>query len=67
MDFKEIITAVSSVGFPIVACFSCFWYIYKTGKDHKDEVKELATAINNNTIVMQKLVDHFGGGDNDIL
>ena len=29
MDSKEIFNAISSVGFPIVACCFCGWIVYK--------------------------------------
>lgn len=57
MDVNVIITLVSSVGFPIVACIGCGWYINKKDTQHKEEVDKFADALNNNTIVIQKLVD----------
>lgn len=57
MDANVIITLVSSVGFPIVACIGCGWYINKKDTQHKEEVDKFADALNNNTIVIQKLVD----------
>ena len=57
MDANMIITLVSSVGFPIVACVGCGWYINKKDNQHKEEVDKFADALNNNTIVIQKLVD----------
>lgn len=54
---QDILNAITTVGFPIVACSACFWYINKSGKEHKEEIDKLSEALNNNTIVMQKLVD----------
>ena len=51
---------VSTVGFPIVCCGACFWYINKNGEQHKQEVDKMSEAINNNTLVMQKLIDKLG-------
>lgn len=59
MDLNTIGQFVSTLGFPIAVCLICFWYINKREEQHKDEVTELAKAINNNTIVMQKLVDRL--------
>lgn len=61
MNVQDIVTAISTVGFPIVACGACFWYINKSGKEHKEEIDKLSTALNNNTLVMQKLADKLGG------
>jgi hypothetical protein len=61
MDYQALLTAISTVGFPIVCCGVCFWYIYKTGTQHKEEMGKMSEAINNNTLVMQKLIDKLGG------
>lgn len=64
MNIQDIMTAITTVGFPIVACAACFWYINKSGIEHKDEIDKLSTALNNNTVVMQRLVDKLGGDSN---
>lgn len=63
MDFATITQFISTLGFPIGVCLICFWYINKREEQHKEEVTKLSEAINNNTIVMQKLVDRLGGGE----
>lgn len=59
MSVQDIINIVSTVGFPIVCCAACFWYINKTGTEHKQEMDKMSEAINNNTIIMQKLLTHL--------
>lgn len=61
MDVNAVTTLITSVGFPIAVCLICFWYINKMQEQHKEETKQLADALNNNTLVMQKLVDKLGG------
>lgn len=61
MDINAITTLITSVGFPIVVCLICFWYIKNMTAEHKNEVSKLTEAIQNNTIVMQKVVDKIGG------
>lgn len=63
MDFSTVTQFVSTLGFPIAVCLICFWYINKREEQHKEEVSELSKAINNNTLVMQKLVDRLGDDD----
>ena len=60
MDANAIIQIISGVGFPIAACLICFWYVNKLTETHKEEVNKLADALNNNTLVMQKLCDKLG-------
>lgn len=70
MSANEVITVIQSVGFPILACVGMAWFVYfmynknneqisKMNEQHRVEFKELQTAIDNNTIVMTKLIDTF--------
>lgn len=67
-NIDTIVQIVSSVGFPIVCCGFCFWYVkYITDKNredisslneqHKEESNKMIEAINNNTLVMERLVE----------
>ena len=57
MNIQDILSIVTTVGFPIAVCLICFWYINKNEEAHKEEVDKLSAAINNNTLVMQQLMD----------
>ena len=59
-DLNGILTAISTVGFPIVMCGALFWKMDKQDKDHKEEQEKLTAAIQNNTVVMQQVVDKLG-------
>ncbi len=72
MDTASILQIVSTVGFPIVACGGMAWYVkYMTDKEreerikmneqHKQEMSEVTTALNNNTLALQKLCDKLDG------
>lgn len=50
MELQDILTAISTVGFPIVCCGALFWFMNKQQKENTE-------AINNNTLVMQRLCD----------
>ena len=61
---SAILQAISSVGFPIVMCIVMFWYIQKVEERHRQEIESLRnainetkSAINNNTIVMNRVLD----------
>lgn len=53
----DIVTIISSVGFPIAACIGMGWYVKYQGDQHKDETKALTDALNNNTLAITKLVE----------
>lgn len=57
MDWDLIISLIGSLGFPIVACVALFMSNKDATKQHKEEIDELRKSIDNNTIVIQKLVD----------
>ena len=57
MDVTVIADLITTIGFPIAVCLICFWYIAKKDALHREETQKLADALNNNTLVMQQLVD----------
>ena len=60
MDITTITQLISSMGFPIAVCLVAFWYINKLTTENKAEIDKMSEAINNNTLVMQKLIDKLG-------
>ena len=54
---ETIMQIISQLGFPIAVACVCFWYINKLQDQHKQEIDKLSEAVNNNTLVMQKLLD----------
>ena len=59
MDVQVITSIITNVGFPIAVCLICFWYINKMQEQHRAETDKLAEALNNNTLVMQKLINNL--------
>lgn len=41
MDGQFLLTAISSVGFPIVACMGLGYYTYKTTKDNREDINRM--------------------------
>lgn len=71
---NDILTAISTVGFPIVACLGLGWFVkYQTDqnnaevaemrKEHIDEIAKVTEALNNNTLAIQRLTDLITKGD----
>lgn len=56
-EMNTIITAISSVGFPIVVTLIMIYVVYIMNKNHKDETNELRQSIENNTIAITQLVE----------
>lgn len=67
---SDIVSVISAVGFPIVAAIGCAYFVkwqYQENlkqteqmrKEHKEEVEKMTTAINNNNLLLQKLIDRL--------
>lgn len=72
MDVSTITSIVQSIGFPIVCCGAMGWYVKyitdkhreseeKLNEQHKEEMKEVTAAIENNTVAITKLCEMMGG------
>lgn len=72
MDANVFIQLISTLGFPIVMCGAMAWYvkyitdanreqINEMNSQHKEEMSDVVSAINNNTLVIQKLCDKLEG------
>ena len=71
MDLLDaIVTFIKDVGFPIACVVAMFWMWDRERQEHKTEAEKWAEALktesekwsealNNNTAVMQKLVDRL--------
>ena len=68
MDVSQVAQLIGTLGFPIAACVYLFYSIQKERDqnaaqreadrlEHKQEMDKVTEALNNNTIVIQKLVD----------
>ena len=65
---NDIVQIISTLGFPIVACLLLGYFvktqtenyredIKELQREHKEEAQRMTEAINNNTLVIQKLCD----------
>lgn len=63
MDANSLQSLITTVGFPIVCCGALFWYMIRESKSHKEETDKLSEALNNNTLVMTKLIERLGEAD----
>lgn len=67
MEITNILSAISSVGFPIVACIALFWKNHKDDERHEEQSNKFNEAVNNNTVALVKLtekISYLGGGTN---
>lgn len=68
MDWQLILNAIGSIGFPIVGCCALAYFFAQTTNNyrndlkeqnnmHKEETAKLVDAVNNNSLVIQRLID----------
>lgn len=71
MDVSAVLSAISTVGFPIACCIAMGFFVKyitdknreevaKLNEDHKKEMADVTAALNNNTLALQSLTDHLG-------
>ena len=54
-NMDDILTAISTVGFPIVCCLILGYLLIQEQQAHKEESSRLVESINNNTLIMREL------------
>jgi len=57
---ENIVSIISSVGFPIAMCLLLFWYMQKESENHKAETQSLKDAINKLELAITTLVNKIG-------
>jgi hypothetical protein len=69
MDFNALITAIGSLGFPIVACILMGYMFIKFTDNYRADIKSMTEIVNNNTLALNKLIDKLddekGRNDHD--
>ena len=60
MEMDAIVSLFSNLAVPVACLIATFFLWNKEREDHKTEQKELSEAVNNNTLVIQKLLDKMG-------
>lgn len=53
---NEIAQTISTVGFPIAMCLVLLYEVEEMNKSHKEETNSLKDALNNNTVVLEKIL-----------
>lgn len=55
MDVNQVMQAIGTLGFPIVACCALFYYLNKEQEAHKSEMAAVTEALNRNTDALLEL------------
>lgn len=66
MDYNAVSQLIGTLGFPIVCTIAMFYMWNKEREQHREEAKEWTQALNNNTLVMEKISERLAvrGDDN---
>lgn len=54
---ENIVSIISSVGFPIAMCLLIFWYMQKETENHREETNGLKDAINELKLAITTLIN----------
>lgn len=63
MSPDVITNMIGTLGFPIMCCIALFWRMIKSDEAHKEEIDKLSESLNNNTLVMTKLLERLDKDD----
>ena len=55
----DIVDLISNLGFPFTCVIGLGYYVRELTNQHREEVKELSKAIDNNTLIITKMYEHF--------
>lgn len=72
----DILSLIGQYAFPIVACIAMGWYvkyiqdnyrkdIQELSENHREEMNKVTSALNNNTLALQKLTDVIEANNED--
>lgn len=59
MRMDDIVSIISSVGFPIAMCLILFWYMQKESENHKTETNSLKDAITELKVAITALINRI--------
>ena len=60
MDVNSFMQLFSNLGIPVACLCVTFYLWYTETQNHKEEMKNMVSAINNNTLILQRLLDKLG-------
>lgn len=60
MDYNTVIQIIGNLGFPIVCCGAMFWMLNEDRKEHREESAKFVNAINQLTVMVEKLITKLG-------
>ena len=64
MDVQELVSAIGSVGFPIVACCGLFYLYDKTIKDIVNALDNVNQTLVQVNTMLDKIMHRLGNNDN---
>lgn len=65
MNFQDLLTAISTVGFPIACCIYLIYSRSKADERYTETINRLKETVDNNTIAMIKIASKLGVDAND--
>lgn len=60
MDVNTFAQLFSNLGIPVACLCVTFYLWYTETQSHKEEMNKMTDALNNNTLILQRLLDKLG-------
>jgi len=55
INITDVMQIINTVGFPIFVALFMMFINYKNSKEHKEEMKVMSDAVDNNTLAMTQI------------
>lgn len=62
MNTSDVVTLISNLGFPIVACVALFWLNMKTSESYNKTIDDMRKTIEDNTKIITQFLDTLKKG-----
>lgn len=62
---SDLVSLISTMGFPIVACLGMAYFFKYVFDKNREDINSLRDVLNNNTLVIQRLVDFLKNNEGD--
>lgn len=60
MEINEMISLIMNIGFPAFSAIVLYRELSRTREAHKEEMGKVTEALNNNTIVLTRILERLG-------
>ena len=66
MEINEMVSLLMNIGFPAFSAIVLYRELSRTREAHKEEMAKVTEALNNNTIVLNRILERLGINEDEV-